>query len=147
MPIYSTRGVGRQDHASMNAQVLSNPFSRLWCNEKKNNYSNKDPCQMRVGSLMKWCTTNKINTNAHIGKSRFFQVAHSIRHSNTRCGVHPPHVMTKLERDENLVGLIWTNKVSCVKDFNVFGIVEIGRGLHPKRNMKKKSLDLWITMN
>jgi len=26
-----------------------------------------------------------------------------------------PHVMTKLKRDENLVGLIWTRKVSYAK--------------------------------
>jgi hypothetical protein len=49
---------------------------------------------------------NKINTNAHIGKSYFFEVAHSIRHSNMGYGVHPPHVMTKLKKDENLVDLI-----------------------------------------
>jgi hypothetical protein len=29
-----------------------------------------------------------------------------------RCGVHPPHVMTKLKRDENLVNLIGVSKVS-----------------------------------
>jgi len=40
------------------------------------------------------------------------------------CGVHPPHVMTKLERDENLAGLIRTN--NCAKDFNLFATIEIG---------------------
>ncbi len=44
----------------------------------------------------------------------FFQVAHSIKHS---VWVHPPHVMHKLKRDENLVDLIWTSKVFCAKDF------------------------------
>jgi hypothetical protein len=34
---------------------------------------------------------NKIDTNVHIGKSRFFQVVHSIRHSNMGCGVSSPH--------------------------------------------------------
>jgi hypothetical protein len=58
---------------------------------------------------------NKINTNAHIGKSYFFQVAHSIKHSNMGCGVHLPHVMTKLKRDENLAGLICVSKVSYAK--------------------------------
>ncbi len=58
---------------------------------------------------------NKIDTNAHICKSGFFQVPHSIKHSNMGCGVHPPYVMTKLKRDENLAGLIWTNKVSYAK--------------------------------
>jgi hypothetical protein len=49
---------------------------------------NKDPCHMRVGSLGKWWTINKININAHIDKSWVFQIAHSIRHSNMGCGVH-----------------------------------------------------------
>jgi hypothetical protein len=67
---------------------------------------------MWVRSLVKWKTTNKTNTNAHIGKNCFFQVVHSIKHSNIGCGVYPPHVMTKLKKDENLVGLIWASKVS-----------------------------------
>jgi len=58
-----------------------------------------------------------MNIDAHIGKSGFFQVAHSIRHSNMGCGVHLPCVMTKLKRDENLVGLIWISKVSYAKGF------------------------------
>jgi hypothetical protein len=57
---------------------------------------------------------NKIDINAHIGKSCFFQVVHFIKHSNMGCG-YLPHVMTKLKRDENLVGLIWANKVSYAK--------------------------------
>jgi hypothetical protein len=54
---------------------------------------------------------NKTNVYAHIGKSRFFQVVHSIRHSNMGVG-YPPHVMTKLKRDENFVNLIWASKVN-----------------------------------
>jgi hypothetical protein len=50
----------------------------------------KDPCHMWVGSFVKWWTTNKINTNVNIGKSRFFQVVHSIRHSNMGCRVSSP---------------------------------------------------------
>jgi hypothetical protein len=50
------------------------------------NCLNKDICRMQVGSLVKWWTMNKINTDAHIGKICFFQVAHSIKHSNMGCG-------------------------------------------------------------
>jgi hypothetical protein len=50
---------------------------------------------------------SKTNTDAYIGNSHFFQVVHSIRHFNIGYGV-----MTKLNRDENLVGLIWVSKVS-----------------------------------
>jgi hypothetical protein len=74
------------------------------------NCLNKDPCHMWMGSLLKWWTTNKIDTNVHIDKSHFFQ-----KHSNMGCGVHPPHVMTKLKRDENLVCLISASKVSYAK--------------------------------
>jgi hypothetical protein len=49
---------------------------------------------------------NKTNIDAHIGKSRFCQVVHFIKHSNMGCGVHFPHVMTKVKRDENLANLI-----------------------------------------
>ncbi len=76
------------------------------------NCSNKDPCHMQVGLLVKWWTTNKSDIDAHIGKSHFLQVALSMKHSNMGCGVHLPHVMTKLKKDENLVSLIWVNKVS-----------------------------------
>jgi hypothetical protein len=31
-----------------------------------------------------------------------------------KCGVHPPHVMIKLKRDENFASLIWISKVSYV---------------------------------
>jgi len=58
---------------------------------------------------------NKINTNAYIGKSRFFQCADSIRHSSMGCVGYPPHVMTKLKKDENLASLIWANKVFYAK--------------------------------
>jgi hypothetical protein len=49
---------------------------------------------------------NKTNIDAQIVKSHFFQVVHSIGHSNMGCGVHPPHVMTKLKRDEDFVDII-----------------------------------------
>ncbi len=77
-----------------------------------NNCLNKDPCHMWMGLLVKWWIMNKTNINAHIGKSHFFQVAHSIKHSNMGCVVHLPHVLTKLKSDDNLVGLIWASKVS-----------------------------------
>jgi hypothetical protein len=67
---------------------------------------------MQAGLLVKWWTTNKTDIDAHIGKNHFFQVALFIKLSNMGCKVHPPHVMTKLRRDENLVSLIWVNKVS-----------------------------------
>jgi len=60
---------------------------------------------------------NKIGTNAHIGKNHLFQVIHSIGHSNMGCGVHPPHLMTKLEKDEDCVGLIRASKVFHAKGF------------------------------
>jgi hypothetical protein len=44
------------------------------------NCSNKDPCHKWMGSLVKWWITNKTDTNVHISKSCFFEVAHSIRH-------------------------------------------------------------------
>jgi hypothetical protein len=55
---------------------------------------------------------------------------------------YPPHVMTKLKRDENLVGLIWVNKVSYAKGLKDFGIGKIGQDFHPKRNVKRRSFDL-----
>jgi hypothetical protein len=76
-----------------------------------NNCLNKDECHMWVGLLVKWWTMNKTGINVHVGKSCLFQVVHCIKHSNMGCAVHPPHVMTKLKSDENLVGLIWANKV------------------------------------
>ncbi len=54
------------------------------------NCLNKDPHHMRMASLLKWWTMNKINTNAHIGKSHYFQVVHSILHSNMGCEVSSP---------------------------------------------------------
>jgi len=38
-----------------------------------------------------------------------------------------PHVMTKLKRDENLVNLIWPNKVSYAKALKMLGIAKIGQ--------------------
>ncbi len=111
------------------------------------NYSNKDPCHMQVRSLVKWWIINKTDINAHIGKSGFFQVAHSIKHSNMECGVHLPYLMTKLKRDENLVGLIWASKVSYQKALKMFGIAKIRQDLHLKRSVKRRSFDLCITMN
>jgi hypothetical protein len=75
------------------------------------NCSNKDQCHMWVGLLVKWWTTNKIGINVQVGKSCLFQVAHFIKYSNMGCAVHPPHVMTKLKKDENLASLIWASKV------------------------------------
>jgi hypothetical protein len=72
---------------------------------------------MQVGSFVKWWTINKIDIDAHNGKNHFFQVAHFINHSNMGCGVHLPHVMIKLEKDENLVGLIWASKISYAMGF------------------------------
>jgi hypothetical protein len=71
---------------------------------------------MWMGSLLKWWTTNKIDTDAYIGKSRYFQVAHSIMHSNMGCGVSSP-CNDHIKLDENLVNLIWANKVSYAKGF------------------------------
>ncbi len=82
------------------------------------NYSNKDPCHLQVGSLVKWWIIIKTNIDAHIGKNGFFQVAHSIRHSNMGCGVYFPCVMTKIKQD-----------------------------FHLKNSVKKSSFDLCITMN
>jgi hypothetical protein len=53
-----------------------------------------------------------------------------------------PHVMTKLKRDENLVSLIRPNKVSYAKALEMLGIAKIGQYLHPKRNVKRRSLYL-----
>ncbi len=65
--------------------------------------------------------------------------AHSINHSNMGCGVHFPHIMTKLKKDENFASLIWASKVSY--------IVKIGQDFHLKRTVKRRSFELWITMN
>jgi hypothetical protein len=76
------------------------------------NYSNKNPCHKRMGSLVKWWTTNKTDTNAHIGKNCFSKLLTLL---GIWCVVHPPHVMTKLKKKINLVILIWINKVSYAK--------------------------------
>jgi hypothetical protein len=57
---------------------------------------------------------NKIDIDAHIGKSCFFQVVHFIKHSKWGVGYFP-HVMTKLKRDENFASLNLASKVSCTK--------------------------------
>jgi hypothetical protein len=35
------------------------------------------------------------------------------------CGVHFPHIMTKLKKDENFANLIWASKVSYAMGFRV----------------------------
>jgi len=105
------------------------------------NCSNKYPCHMWVGLLMKWWTMNKTNIDVHIGKSYFFQVAHFIKHSNMRCGVHFPHVMTKLKRDENLANLIWINKV-----FYAMGLKDVWDSQNWTRFSSKKKCEriIWF---
>jgi len=85
--------------------------------------------------------------NAHIDKNCFFQVAHSIKHSNMGCGVHPPHVMTKLKKNENLVGLIWVSKVSYAMGFKDVWDSQNWTRSSSKKECEKRSFDLWITMN
>jgi len=59
---------------------------------------------------------NKTNIETHIGKNCLFQVVHSIGHFGMGRAVYlPPNVITKLKRDENLVDLIQTSKVSYAK--------------------------------
>jgi hypothetical protein len=55
--------------------------------------------------------------------------------------------MTKLKMDEYLAGLIWVNKVSCAEGFNLFGTTKIGWDFQPKRSVKRRSFNLWITVN
>jgi len=59
---------------------------------------------------------------------------------------HPPtppsHVMTKLKKDENLVGIIQGSKVSYAKGLKNVWENWIGQDLHPKRNVKRRSLYL-----
>lgn len=130
----------------MNGHVLNNHFSRFWRNKKNAITWTNTHAKCEWDHL--WNDSpQKPTFYVHIGKSHFFQVVHSVRHSNIGCGVHLPHVMTKLEMDENLVGLIQTNKVSCAKGFNLFGILQIGWDLHPKRSVERRLLHFWITMN
>ncbi len=108
------------------------------------NCSNKDPCHMWVGSLVKWWTTNKTNIKCQINKTRFFQVAHSIKHL---VWVHPPHVMPKLKRDANFVNLIWVSKVFYAKGFTNVWDSQNWTKFSSKKNVKKRSFYFWITMN
>ncbi len=84
---------------------------------------------------------NKIDIDVHIGKSCFFQITHCIRHFNM--GVwYPLHVMTKLKRDENLVGLIWASKVSYAK-----GLIDVWDSQNWTRFSSKKERDkeiIWL---
>jgi hypothetical protein len=70
------------------------------------NCSNKDLCHVRVGLLVKWWATNKIDINAHIGKNHiYFLLLFLLNIPTCGCGVHPPHVMTKLKRDERILSI------------------------------------------
>jgi hypothetical protein len=66
---------------------------------------------------------------------------------NIRCGVHSLDVMPKFKRDENFGDLIWTNKVFYATALEMFRIAKMEQDLHIKRVWKRKSFDLWITMN
>ncbi len=70
---------------------------------------------MQVGSLVERWTMHKIDTNAHIGKSCFLSKLLTLLSIPTWGVWYLPHVMTKLKRDETLVGLIWASKVSYAK--------------------------------
>jgi hypothetical protein len=50
--------------------------------------------------------------------------------------------MTKLKKDENLVGIIQGSKVSYAKGLKNVWENWIGQDLHPKRNVKRRSLYL-----
>jgi hypothetical protein len=107
----------------------------------------KDLCHMWVGSFVEWWIMNKIDTNAHIGKSRFFQVAHSIRHSNMGCGVSSPCNDQIKEGWKSCLFNLGLVRSLMQKVLEMFGITKIGQDLHPQRNMKRRSFDLWINMN
>jgi hypothetical protein len=92
---------------------------------------------MRLGLLMKRWTTNKTDIDAHIHKSRFFWVVHFIKYFNMGCGVHLPHVMTKLRSDENPVNLIWASKVSHAIGLGDVWDSQYWKDLHPKKSEKE----------
>ncbi len=88
---------------------------------------------MRVGSLVKWWTTNKTDINSHFGNNHFFQIVHSIKHS--MCGSSFP-CNAKLKKDDDFTGLIWISKVCYARALKMFGRAKIGQDLHPKGKWK-----------
>jgi hypothetical protein len=53
-----------------------------------------------------------------------------------RCVVHLSHVMPKLKRDDNFIGLIWISKVCYAMALKMFGRAKIGQDLHLKGKWK-----------
>jgi hypothetical protein len=45
--------------------------------------------------------------------------------------------------------LVWFELVGCLmqRALEMFGIAKIGQDFHPKRSVKRRSFDLWITIN
>jgi len=72
---------------------------------------------MQIRSITKWCTINKTNIEAYIGKIGFFYVDCSFGHLHMGCGVYAPNVMMKLKKDNDLAYLIQACKVSYPKGF------------------------------
>jgi hypothetical protein len=77
------------------------------------NCSNKNPCHMWVGSLAKW-TKNETDIDATLVRVTSSKVLSLLGIPTWGVG-YPPHVMTKLKRDENSANLIWASKVSYAK--------------------------------
>jgi len=57
---------------------------------------------------------NKIDTDVHIDKSHYFQVVHSIMHSNMGCGVSSP-CNDQIKEGCKSYRFTWANKVSYAK--------------------------------
>jgi hypothetical protein len=99
----------------------------------------KGMCHTWVGSITKWCTTNKINIETYTGKIGFFQVACSLGHSHVGCGPSPPMWWPNKKRTMILLIEFELTRSPTQRNLKMNGIIRIERDLQAKRNMRKRS--------
>ncbi len=106
-----------QDHASMNAQVLSNQFSKFQCNKQKaiawaKAHAAHDWDQLQNDAL--WIKPTSKFTLVRLASSELLVL---LGIPIWGVGSMPPNVVTKLKKDIDFVNLIWINKVFYTKGF------------------------------
>ncbi len=87
------------------------------------NCSNKDPCHMWIGLFWNDKLQTKWTPMPTLVRIAFSKLLHLLSIPTWGgCGVHSPHVMTKLKKDENLASLIWASKgLLCDGPYKVLG--------------------------
>jgi hypothetical protein len=115
----STRQEGscRQEHASMNAWVLNNPFFRFRRNEHKAIAWAKVHATCKWDQLQNDALQIKLALKPTLVRLVFFMLIVLLGIHTWGVGFMPPNMMTKLKKNNNLAYLIWANKVSYAKGF------------------------------